>query len=565
MVPNSFLILLFSIIIIFPFTIAQTLDDYYNGEPKKNNNENELEDNDCLCDTNPLECNFQCCCDENCPNEAIEDWENHSKCINEQNTPKLSDDKCIDRNLFAWFYNSSKEYPKRGLRLETQTEDIPKKSGSINNLCFSIDNSKSKDIITLDELEKYGYKNIDKLYDDIFNDYIEPYFIKNNIENSDSETGTVKTLRRTSTDDGTETNTEGIKIVNENENNKDYFVKNGYFSLFSGTNCENINIVEKWSRKNYSCLMKSGQTFNYQYFDNIKINGLSCNKTDGRYYIDDDGLLKKGISPQTNLIVLQVEFILNINSSNSDIDNCKINIVEYANNTNTNTFTFKNSVIFTNNSNMPYLYSGNIGYLNDYPLKIYFQDKVYNDFYIIGKKSNGDCRIDNDTLNYLYFSDKPLLFNEDYTYSCNLMQNISLKDTTIYKKIMNIKGIAKYGSSDYNNVVGNEDWIKIDPKKNFNNSIENEKNKTFNIKMKITFKTDKQKGFYSHRYINDVSITVDKEECKNKKCNIKLEIKYYGDDETNESKYTKIPDRPFFIPNIPDDILDPFINPDVDK
>ena len=27
----------------------------------------------------------------------------------------------------------------------------------------------------------------------------------------------------------------------------------------------------------------------------------------------------------------------------------------------------------------------------------------------------------------------------------------------------------------------------------------------------------------------------------------------------------KIPDRPFFIPNIPDDILDPFINPDVDK
>ena len=117
MVPNSFLILLFSIIIIFPFTIAETLDDYYNGTQKKNNNENELEDNDCLCDTNPLECNFQCCCDENCPNEAIEDWENHSKCINEQNTPKLSDDKCIDRNLFAWYYNSSKEYPKRGLHL----------------------------------------------------------------------------------------------------------------------------------------------------------------------------------------------------------------------------------------------------------------------------------------------------------------------------------------------------------------------------------------------------------------------------------------------------------------
>ena len=35
MVQNSFLMLLFSIIIIFPFTIAQTLDDYYNGNQKK--------------------------------------------------------------------------------------------------------------------------------------------------------------------------------------------------------------------------------------------------------------------------------------------------------------------------------------------------------------------------------------------------------------------------------------------------------------------------------------------------------------------------------------------------
>ena len=236
MVPNSSLIILFLIIIIFPFTIAQTLplDEYYNGDQKNYNIENELNGNDCLCDTDPLECNFQCCCDDNCPNEAIEDWENHSKCINEQNTPKLSDDKCIDRNLFAWYYNSSREYPKRGLHLETQTEDIPKKSGTINNLCFSIDNSKSKDIITLDELEKYGYKNIDRLYDDIFNDYIEPYFIRNNIENSDSETGTVKTLRRTSTDDGTKTNTEGIKIVNEMKIIKIILLKMDIFHCFLG-------------------------------------------------------------------------------------------------------------------------------------------------------------------------------------------------------------------------------------------------------------------------------------------------------------------------------------------
>ena len=571
MVPNSSLIILFLIIIIFPFTIEQnSLDDYYNGDQNNNNiNEDELEDNDCLCDINPWECDFHCCCDENCQIDAIEDWENHSKCINEQNTPKLSDDKCIDKNLFAWYYNFSKEYPKRGLHLETQTEDIPKKSGSINNLCFSIDNSKSKDIVTLDDLEKYGYKSIDKLYDDIFDLYIEPYFIKNNKENSDSVSGTSNTLRRTSTD---ETNV-GIKIDNENINNKDYFVKNGKFSLFYGTNCENKNIVEKWSPKNYSCLMDKNNAINYNYFKKIKINGHQCVKDDrdGRYFIDDDGLLKNN-KDKDDLIVLQIEFILNINDKSSDIDNCNINVIEYNKNKipeNIKTFTFKNTVVFIKDNKIPYRYSGNIGYLNGYPLKIYIksEDKVYNDFYIVGRKNDSSCRKvdEGEILDYLFFSDKPLLFNEDYTYSCNLPENTALENTILYKKLNNIEFVAKYGSSDYNKVDGNEDWIKV-TKTNFDGSFVNVPNKNYNIEMNIKFKKKKKKGFYSHRYINEVSIRAIQKDCSvSTNCYAKLEIKFSGDDETNDSKYKKIPDRPFFIPNIPDDILDPFINPNVDK
>jgi hypothetical protein len=84
--------------------------------------------------------------------------------------------------------------------------------------------------------------------------------------------------------------------------------------------------------------------------------------------------------------------------------------------------------------------------------------------------------------------------------------------------------------------------------------------------MNIKFKTDKKKGFYSHKYINDVSIRgAEQSNCNNGDCLVKLEIKFSGDDETNDTRYKKIPDIPFFIPNIPDDILDPLINPDVDK
>ena len=553
MVPNSFLVILFSIIIIFPFTISEdnTLDDYYNGDKNdESSNGGDLEDNDCLCDINPLQCDFHCCCDENCPNDAIEDWENHSKCINEQNTPRLSDDKCVDINLFpTWYYNSSKEYPRRGIHLEKQTEDIPKKSAVITNLCFSIDNSKSNDIKTLDDLEKYGYKNIENLYNDIFDLYIEPYFIKSNKDAS--QTGTAN--------DGIK----GININNENVDHKDYFVKNGKFSLLSGTNCENRDIVEKWSPKNYSCLMNQDNSINYNYFSNVKINGFQCKvDNDGRYYIDN-GLLKKNENTN-NLIVRQVEFILNIDDKSSDINNCIINLVEFEIPNSITTFTFKNTVVFTKDNNIPYRYSGNIGYLNGYPLKIYIEseNKVYNDFYIVGRDSNGDCRTGDDILNYLFSSDKPLLFNEDYTYSCKLDENGYVESTILYKKLDAIKKIAKYGSSDYNNIKDNDDWIDIT--NNLKNLVVD---KNVLINMNIYYGTYKKKGFYSHKYIYRTTLDIKKEtDCdNNNKCNIKLEIKFYSDDESNDTRYKKIPDRPFFIPNIPDDLLDPFINPDVDK
>ena len=305
----------------------------------------------------------------------------------------------------------------------------------------------------------------------------------------------------------------------------------------------------------------------------LKIKDTVC-EIYKEYKVKDKLLSEIGKNFSNNLFVLQVEFILIINPVNSDFKKCFINLVVQEDEVNDkigDNYIFKNSVTFTNNENEPYIpytYSGNIGYLNGYPLKIYIENekKVFNDFYIIGRDKNGNCRQGNDLLSYLYFSDKPLLFNEDYTYSCILSSTTttSLTETVLYKKIIGITRIAKYGSSDYKN-VDSEDWIIV----NTDNvkSITHEDNKNYIITMNIKFKTDQKKGFYSHKYIDDVSFKVDKPDkpdC-NGDCLVKLEIKFSGDDETNDTRYKKIPDIPFFIPNIPDDILDPLINPDVDK
>jgi len=307
--------------------------------------------------------------------------------------------------------------------LEDQTEDIPKKSGTINNLCFSIDNSKSKDIITLDDLEKHEYKSIDELYDDFFDLYIEPYFIKNNNDNSDSQSGTASALRRISTDDNNKKIT-GISI----ESGDSKFVKsdsngNNFFSLYSGTNCENINFVENWSPKNYSCLMKIGDIKVEMIKNKIKIKNANCIINEG-YKVENkllSEIKKNNLNDDLddNLNVLQVEFILVNNPFNSDFELCKINLVVCENGeiSDTTSFTFKNSVIFTNNDKEPYVpysYSGNIGYLNGYLLKIYFQDIVYNDFYIVGRKNNGDCRIDGNILDLINFQSNLLFFYKDF-------------------------------------------------------------------------------------------------------------------------------------------------------
>ena len=528
--------------------------DYFSGEEITENTEGEFqEQNNCLCDTDPKICDEYCCCDEECPKEAIEEWRNYTKCIDEKDTVLNFADRCIDKNL-VFRYNK-----QRGLRNSTQTEDIIGKDGTINNYCYSMDNARkeiSDSTSSTNNTERRDKisKKIDELF---FSDNNEDSAKKKEKKTNDYEDYINITIKN-----------------KQSQNQENLFKKSDKFSLYSGVICSNTKNVEFLRPENHTCLMDQngldniknvllGLPNNYE-ITLTEINPIDETKSNNyiftlknKYRYDDE----KGILDVTNVqnpdikIILEVEFVFNL----KNIKESFINIVFSSQDIDANKlYTFKNSVFFTNEDNkLPYRYSGNGGYINGFPLKIYYSVisdigalKVFNEYYIVGRDKDGNCRDDNDVNNYLYYYDAPILFNKNFTYSCKNKNKKKLDETTLYKKINNIKNVAKYGSSSYKSIDNNPDWVKVNP------NIPQDCN---TISMNIFIGTNVT-GIYSHKYVYVVDIS-----CKEKgnTDNFKLEVLYF-DLEANHI-YDKEPDIPTFVPRIPDDLLDPLFYSEVDK
>ena len=540
----SFLLIIFIFIVNLSFFVCgNTLMDYFSGEEITENTEGEFqEQNNCLCDTDPKICDEYCCCDEECPKKAIEDWRDYAKCIDEKDTVLNFADRCIDQNL-VFRYNK-----QRGLRNSTQTEDIIGKDGTINNYCYSMDNARkeiSDSTSSTNDTERSNKisKKIDELFFNDNNEYSEN-------EESDGTNGiTIKNKKSTrSLDD-----------------DNLLFIKSGKFSLFSGVICSNTKNVEFLVPENHTCLKerddKIKDFLNKRDDIILEVDDKEYTfKEIKSYEYNSNGLLDVSITKDyTNAkCILEVEFVVNLKQTgegfiNIVFTNTDISIKNY--------YTFKNSIFFTNTEKLPYRYSGNGGYINGFPLKIYYSDisdkdalKIFNEFYIVGREKDGKCRFDNDVNNYLYYYDAPILFNKNFTYSCKKNdQNKILHDTTLFKKIRNIRKVAKYGSSSYKSIDNTPDWINItvNPK-----SFPDDCN---TISMNIFIGTNVT-GIYSHKYVYDVDIS-----CKEKGNteNFKLEVLYF-DLEANHI-YDKEPDIPTFVPRIPDDLLDPLFYSEVDK
>ena len=540
-----YLILVFIIGCVF----SESFKKYFVGETFTQQNEtkrNSDTKNNCICDINLGSCDYLCCCDEDCPSEAIQNWREHLKCSDQKDTIGIFADRCIDQNLVIFSNN------RRGLKIESQTEDIAKTNRIIYNYCYSMDNSgkMKNDIISLNDLKYYGFKEINE---EVLKE------VSLSISQKEFDNGNTQEQIITENNNGNY-----IKI----SNNNNMFEKSGYFSLYSGSSCQNSKNVEILKPENYSCFMNEddfsdGETN----LNNIQLQfqdkSINC-QISNRYLVDGDNLLihnKQESNYQCENYIKEVEFIIEMEKTQSQIKKCYINIVCSQNTDNT---IFKNSIIFTTditdeNKKIPYRYSGNGGYINNFPLKIYASaavgdEKVFNEFYIVGRNKDGDCRTEGNIYNYLYNFDEPIYFKQDYSYSCNLGGQ-DIKQTILYKKIDAIKKIARYGSSSYNNINDENDWLDVSSTKEIK---ENEKYILMNV-----YIGKKNIGLYSHNYIYNVTI-------KSKNINndeLLFEIKYHDleQDENNEYKYGKKPRTPIILPNIPEDILDPLIYSEVDK
>ena len=539
----------FFILKLIDFTCNQNIEEYYCGKIKESDNDNNenAAENDCVCDMTIGMCDYLCCCDTDCDKSEIESWINQTKCIDQKDTVGIFADRCIDRHLVV-FYNK-----RRGLKRENQTEDIRKiENKTILNYCFSMDNS-GKMTKNITSIESYFTENgidfneetIQFIGDSIYN---ISYKIENENENTNDKNqnnqNNINTQRY-------------IKFANTSE--KKFFQNSGNFSLYSSSSCQNSKNVELFKAENYSCNMNNlnisrltETNLNYTKFESI--NNKNCSIKD-RYCILPSGLLNTTSDKDDNICknkkIVEVEFLLKLKGTK--IENCFVNIVS----TDRNYTVFKNSVIFIQDGDkIPYRYSGNGGYLNNCPLKVYSENKnkVYNEFYIVGRDNKNDCRDDKYIYYYLYNIDKPIYFKQDYSYSCKL-NGKTPKETTLYNKILEITKIAKYGSSSYINAdkEDNPDWITVDK----SNLKEDDKHIIMNIYIK-----KKKQGFYSFKVIDKVIISSENNDDSELKFDIKFED---SDDENNESKYNKEPEKPLFIPNIPEDILDPLFYSDVDK
>lgn len=514
--------------------------------------------NDCLCDITSS-CDYLCCCDkEDCPPDAIKSWRKYSKCIDEKDTMGIFADRCVDFNLFSFkkqLYEN--KIRRRGLHLEKQTEDIYGLKGTITNFCFSIDNSgkMKKTLLSFDDLVKRGFKKIDN----------EISTISDKIINKDAKNKGFNVLKENDEENINNRNINNRNIYHNGPSNNYYFKNSNYFSLYSGSNCQNSKNVEILKSENYSCSKsikiteKNLESINLIYNATEEKNEVKCSRGN-KYFINDDGIFNSKANNNENCDkIVEVEFLLEMKGTELKINSCKFNIVCTKKDYNI----FKNSVIFSNTEGIPYRFSGNGGYLNNFPLKVFAEKngaekKVFNEFYIVGRKENGNCRDDNDFYNYLYNYDKPLYFNQDYSYSCKLENTQNINETTLYKKLKKIIKIGKYGSSSYKNANGdnNNDWLNV----TINPPNKDEKH----IIMKI-YVGKKKTGLYSHKYIHNVSFTSKKSTTDD---TLVFEVKFEDLEkkyESNDAKYKEVPSIPLFTPKIPQDLLDPLFTSEVDK
>ena len=421
---------------------------------------------DCACKLIDNQCNYHCCCDSNCESSIRENWKDQNLCIDEINSLNKIPYTCIDKKYFIFKMNKNKAIRKRrGFEIRNDIND--------NDYCFQVDNSGY-------ETERYSSKLYERiLNDEKYRNLIFEKYVEKDILNLNS----IKTI----TPDAYNGKNYVIYAEDE-ENNNNPFIYDNMFIVYTpdlNGNCvpTPVQFYKRISQK--KCTLNSIENFIFQNVNNIQFLSYINTNTDIEVEENENNFSFELNQPQLDKLFFQavdntfgkvspeditngnininekyiaeIEFIIKINEEKQVIEKVTYNAI-YTDTSDHHDIIFNVRFITQDETGFPI--SGRGGYKLGEPLVILYPNDNnyqlnYYGFYI-------SCDYEQENF-YDIVNDKPILFGEDFIYSCNDDNDLNLE------KINSISAIGIYGNS----YDVSSDYIGLDRSTNFNSQERN--------------------------------------------------------------------------------------------
>ena len=496
----------------YPSILSKSIITVPTNNNQNNENQNKLSTIvKCSCKLDENICNYHCCCDGNCDDTLKQNWRNKNLCIDERNSLNKAPYTCISTNFFVFHMDKNRKIRKRR-GFEIIKDNNNNENDEDNDYCFQIDNSRY-------QTEKYSLNLVNKLMNDRYREMISKEYVESNIINSISIRDLI----------GYENNDKFAAIYLDVEN-----------SIFSKGNIFVVYGPDLYG----DCIPIPVQFYKV-------ISQSKCRYNGGIRYSNIRNLpFTRNINEEINIpndenYIFEIDFLIYVDKYNQIIQNeySSYNLIVYNNDYNDKSNVIFN-VRFKDDRAEGDLQSGRIGYSIGQPLIVKRNNIIYQYGYPI-RTPTINCLLTSNQFELNY--EKPILFGENFYYSCKF-DNISyIQDTYIFDKIrelINDVNINIYGSTHHTV------WTNIITNDELNNNLPNLPNF-----YKINFYVDSIGPSNGPIYrINHIELNVN----YTNDFFISLEIEYIF---LKSAKNYKTSGS--VLPKMPHDIIQPFVELDI--
>ena len=493
----------------YPSILSKSIITVPTNNNQNNENQNKLSTIvKCSCKLDENICNYHCCCDGNCDDTLKQNWRNKNLCIDERNSLNKAPYTCISTNFFVFHMDKNRKIRKRR-GFEIIKDNNNNENDEDNDYCFQIDNSRY-------QTEKYSLNLVNKLMNDRYREMISKEYVESNIINSISIRDLI----------GSENNDKFAAIYLDVEN-----------SIFSKGNIFVVYGPDLYG----DCIPIPVQFYKV-------ISQSKCRYNGGIRYSNIRNLpFTRNINEEINIpndenYIFEIDFLIYVDKYNQIIQNeySSYNLIVYNNDYNDKSNVIFN-VRFKDDRAEGDLQSGRIGYSIGQPLIVKRNNIIYQYGYPI-RTPTINCLLTSNQFELNY--EKPILFGENFYYSCKF-DNISyIQDTYIFDKIrelINDVNINIYGSTHHTV------WTNIITNDELNNTLPNF--------YKINFYVDSIGPSNGPIYrINHIELNVN----YTNDFFISLEIEYIF---LKSAKNYKTSGS--VLPKMPHDIIQPFVELDI--